>query len=333
MTPTLHCEFSQDSVTRTATAACCPFCRSSQSSAAPRTPLGEPWRIVVCETCGQWYTTPLPEPEDWEQYYPPQYKPYQLSAKKSGSPGPLRQWLRRRKLRLHHHESAAAGLPGWLRTLVARVCRRRDPYSHLPQGQARLLDVGCGNGSYLAAMRDLGWQVTGLDKSRQAALRAAERFEVPVHVGCATNRQALPEGRFDLITAWQVLEHIESPRQALQNLRSLLQPQTGRLLLTAPNRQSLGASVFGADWIGWDLPRHVSHFNKESLCRMLTAEGLEVVLVRTIGQSGWLRHSARKCDPGILRRLLARKSVSRIASSWAVRHDAGESLFVVARVR
>lgn len=318
-----HCEQADE-----ARPAACPFCSSEHWKPAADV-ASQPWKVVECLDCGQWHTAPRPSDADWDELYPESYKPHGVSEKKKCPTG-VRTRLRRRGLTIERHDADARPLPSWWRMLRAKALTRRDPYLHLPQGNARLLDVGCGNGSYLAAMRELGWEVVGLEKSVHAVQQARARFDLDIHVGSACDWEDPGLGTFDLITSWQVLEHIEAPRRALARLRTLLAPGTGRLLLTVPNCRSLGARVFGSDWIGWDLPRHVTHFSKETICRMLAAEGYQVVYAHTINQSGWLRHSARRAQG--VRRLFASKPLSRTAGLLAVRRDAGESLLVAARV-
>lgn len=311
--------------------ACCPFCSGNHARIVVQKNPESEWKIAECVDCGQWFTTPIPNFSNWEEYYPHDYSPYRVRERKShGLWRKLHGYVRQHGMRLRR-EPSSAGVPSWGISGLTRFLRPRRPYYHLPRGTGKLLDVGCASGTYLARMRDLGWQVMGLDKSDLAAERARATYGLDVEVGELNACTQLPGAPFDLITAWQVLEHVENPRRALANLRELLAPNTGRLLLTVPNLESWGARIFSSDWIAWDLPRHLTHFSQTTLCRMLAAERFEVVYVRTIGHSSWLRHSARNLPSGSWRRLFCSKAISRITSAAAVRAGQGESLFVIAR--
>jgi 2-polyprenyl-3-methyl-5-hydroxy-6-metoxy-1,4-benzoquinol methylase len=194
-----------------------------------------------------------------------------------------------------------------------------------------LLDVGCGSGAYLARMRALGWDVLGIDRSARTAEQARRRFGVSVVVGTIPTAE-LPTDKFDLVTAWQVLEHLDRPRQALSFIREALRPR-GRFLLTVPNQSGWAARHFGPAWVGLDLPRHLAHFTPETLPRMLAAEGFRIIHQSTLGQSGWIRHSARatsRLGTRWQQRVFRSKILSRAISAWNVRRGRGESLFVVA---
>jgi 2-polyprenyl-3-methyl-5-hydroxy-6-metoxy-1,4-benzoquinol methylase len=193
----------------------------------------------------------------------------------------------------------------------------------------RLLDVGCGSGAYLARMQQLGWEVVGVERAVRMAEQIRTRLGIPV-VAAGLPSNDLPVGHFDLVTAWQVLEHMERPRQALACIRKLLRAG-GRLALTVPNQSGWAARWFGPAWVGLDLPRHLVHFTPATLARMLESEGFSVVHQTTIGSSGWIRKSARLGGP-LHQRVFALKSLSRLASAYACHQAAGESIYVIAQL-
>jgi SAM-dependent methyltransferase len=294
-----------------------------------------PWRVVACRDCRQMYTNPRPRFADLWALYPTDYPPHQPRQKQHRWHTQLGRRLQAWLLTQYRGYPSGQTASSWGRlltvTLAPVMSRRLDPYVLPPHGDQNLLDIGCGSGQYLARMKELGWTVVGLDASQTAAENAQRRFGVPVV--CDTFPSArLPTGTFDLTTMWQVLEHLDRPRQALAAIRVLLRPG-GRLVLTVPNTGSWSAKRFGPAWVGLDLPRHLTHFTAESLHRMLAAEGFRVIHSATLGQSGWIRHSAHRAarlgEPMGVRWLTA-KLPSRIASAIAARRGAGESLYVVA---
>jgi 2-polyprenyl-3-methyl-5-hydroxy-6-metoxy-1,4-benzoquinol methylase len=103
-----------------------------------------------------------------------------------------------------------------------------------PFGRRRLLDVGCGLGYFIANAQSRGWEVSGVDTSPSWVRLANQRLGAD-RVACATIEQsALAPGSFDLITAWDVIEHIFDPIQFLLALRELLAPG-GRIFIRTPN--------------------------------------------------------------------------------------------------
>lgn len=148
----------------------------------------------------------------------------------------------------------------------------------------RLLDVGCGTGIFLEeALRSGRWQVTGIEPTAQAAAYARQALGVEVHQG-RFSEAALPEDSFDVITMWNVLEHLPAPVADLRHARRLLR-QNGCLVFTIPNVESLEASLFGSYWVGWDLPRHLYLFPRHTLGRLLAALGFQVVFAGCISSA------------------------------------------------
>jgi 2-polyprenyl-3-methyl-5-hydroxy-6-metoxy-1,4-benzoquinol methylase len=105
---------------------------------------------------------------------------------------------------------------------------------HLPRGQCRLLDVGCGLGFFLSRAQDAGWRVIGCEPSRHWAEASRARVGPNrVLIGTADHPELSGE-RFDLVTVWDVIEHVFYPLPLLRRLRSLLTPD-GRLFIRTPN--------------------------------------------------------------------------------------------------
>lgn len=136
-----------------------------------------------------------------------------------------------------------------------------------------MLDIGSGKGHFLAAARDAGWEVTGIDLSPEAVAYARDRYGVPVTVGDIADRPI--HDRFDVVTLWHVLEHLPGPGEQLDRCHSLLRPG-GRLVVSVPNGASAQARLSGANWLHLDIPRHIFHFDGRSLATLLARHGFEV---------------------------------------------------------
>jgi SAM-dependent methyltransferase len=133
----------------------------------------------------------------------------------------------------------------------------------------RLLDVGCGDGTFLLAARRRGWETIGTEFNPHIA----RSFGLNVRESVEDARSA---GPFDCITLWHSLEHIPDPRKEILALGSMLRPG-GVLLIAIPNAGGWQARIFGRHWLHLDVPRHLYHFNYRSLVALLELAGLSPV--------------------------------------------------------
>jgi SAM-dependent methyltransferase len=148
-------------------------------------------------------------------------------------------------------------------------------YRHLARpkrGCNALLDVGCGNGSYLALAQQCGWDVVGVEPDPTAARTAAQHGITVIEGGI--ERLAGRDECFDAITLSHVIEHVHAPLQLLERCHQLLKPG-GTLWIETPNMHSLGHRLFGAHWRGLEAPRHLVLFSADALRQALLATGFE----------------------------------------------------------
>jgi SAM-dependent methyltransferase len=225
------------------------------------------WFVVVqCQECGLCFTNPRPSLRSIGQFYPAGYGPHHLPSYRKAPrrwPFGLRRWGRGGNERK---------VLGW-------------------HGQGRLLDFGCGGGSYLERMHLQGWKVTGLDLSTAAVQRIRADLGLHALTGSLPH-PALAEASFDVITMWQALEHVHAPLGVLREAHRLLVPG-GKLIVSVPNIDSLPFRWFGHAWSGLDLPRHLTHFAPWTLRLMLNRAGFYAGRIRMIRRTSWLRASAR----------------------------------------
>lgn len=143
---------------------------------------------------------------------------------------------------------------------------------------ARLLDVGCSTGVFVRRAAQRGWQVTGLDSSRWAIELAKAQCPDGTFLAQSVLESDFWQGSFDLITLWDVLEHLPSPRQALMTLHPWL-TETGWLAINVPNVESRTARWLGARWVLY-LREHLWYFSPKTITALLTLTGYQVVGVR-----------------------------------------------------
>lgn len=141
---------------------------------------------------------------------------------------------------------------------------------------SRLLDIGCASGMFLRQASDEGWNVVGIEPSRQLSQLAKENLDGRGEIIPATLQAAgLADADFDVVTMWDVLEHVPQPAEFLQTAVNLLRPG-GHLFVNVPDLDSLQARLLGTRW-PLLLPEHLNYFNRSSLAYCGTKAGLVAV--------------------------------------------------------
>lgn len=173
-----------------------------------------------------------------------------------------------------------------------RQKRRRAAENQLRFAQeytrrGRLLDVGASAGFFIGAAAEAGWEAEGVELSADTAAEARARTGLTVHTGQLTDLD-LPEASYDLITMWDVIEHLLDPLEAAHRVRELLKPD-GRFILETPNegglfpRVSYAASKVADFWPHPEPPHHVVQFSVKTITDLLDRAGFEVETLVTRG--------------------------------------------------
>jgi SAM-dependent methyltransferase len=154
-------------------------------------------------------------------------------------------------------------------------CRLIKKHTGLSTGQ--LLDVGCGTGAFLHTMQQNGWQISGIEPDVATRVRAATLY----HIQPAEPEQLFlyPNGQFNVITLWHVLEHVHDLHGYLHQLKKLLQKE-GKLFIAVPNYTSADANIYGAHWAAYDVPRHLYHFSPAGMRSLMAACGMKVEAIQ-----------------------------------------------------
>jgi 2-polyprenyl-3-methyl-5-hydroxy-6-metoxy-1,4-benzoquinol methylase len=161
----------------------------------------------------------------------------------------------------------------------------------MPTG--RMLDVGCHVGTFLTIAEQRGFVVAGVEPSTWASEIARGRITGPVHRG-AVEDAPLPEGGYDVITLWDVIEHLPDPALDLRSIHSSLRPG-GIFAVSTMDVDSLFARVLGRRW-PWYMQMHLVYFSKKTLCEMLRREGFQIVDVRLHTRRVRLSYLASRLD-------------------------------------
>ncbi len=206
------------------------------------------FQIVECSHCGLLQLYPRPSEAELKAFYPERY-----------------WWA--------PDQTAAGFLEGLYRNLVLSD-HVRFVWPGVEQRQP-VLDVGCGGGSFLAALRRRGARVVGLDVSDQAARVAWRQNRVPALLGVAASAPFAPR-TFGAVTMFHVLEHLSQPQRILHAVHALLRDE-GRLYVQVPNAASWQFLLLGELWSGIDIPRHLIHFRSQDLETLLQDCGYRVL--------------------------------------------------------
>jgi SAM-dependent methyltransferase len=235
----------------------CPLCSSSNiavnMTCTDHFISQELFQIAKCNDCGFEFTQDYPEETEIGRYYESdEYISHSDTSK--GFSNKLYRFARnlmlKRKLQI-----------------IRRV-------THLNTG--KLLDIGSGTGYFGGTMKKAGWQVNGVEINEKARNFSKSRFELDViHPGSIS---LLPEGSFDCITLWHVLEHFHDPDKYASYILRLLRPD-GICVIALPNNNSYDAKHYGRFWAAYDLPRHLWHFNPDTFSLFAKKSGFIIETV------------------------------------------------------
>ncbi len=215
------------------------------------------YAIVRCPICGLVYVGEDPAAIDFDAIYGESYYT-------GGSDQVFADYLGQERAR-----RASARRRLW----ALRLLRRRG----------RLLDIGCAAGFFLVEAQRC-YQVQGVEFSNYSARFARERFGLDVFTGTLTQAR-LPAAQFDLITLWDVIEHVPDPDAVLAEAARLLKPD-GRLVLTTGDIGSGYAQRQGAQWHLLAPPWHLYYFSRQTLARLGARAGLRATGCQARGVAG-----------------------------------------------
>ncbi|MFL6727720.1 MAG: class I SAM-dependent methyltransferase [Sphingomicrobium sp.] len=230
------------------------------------------WSIFRCSDahCGLGWLHPQPLPSEvikfYENYHthrPTEAAPVAADPRATGS---LRQaWRSSKRARTR---LLRVVLPWWRLRVDAELSYigRRKP--------GRVLEVGCGSGQFLSLLQEAGWDAIGLDFDPEAVSAARQRG-----VNAQTSdlfAQNFPAESFDIVFMDNVIEHLPDPPAVFAECHRVLRPG-GRLILLTPNLNSDLHELYGADWRGLEIPRHLYLFCSAAMRKLARSAGFSQV--------------------------------------------------------
>jgi SAM-dependent methyltransferase len=246
---------------------------------------GGAWSPVRCEGCGAARLDPRPA----DEAIPSLYEGYYTHSPPTPNIVPGTALGRALRALRNDYVNARFGYalePAWRGGhLAGRLARHLFPplsaiaergVRSLRAGE-RLLDVGCGNGEFVAEAGAAGWDAKGIDLD-PSAIAAGRANGLDLRVERIEERAAREPCSYDAVTASHVLEHVPDPVSFLAAARTLLR-RGGTVWIATPNLASAGHAKWGKHWGPLDPPRHLVVFDPPSLARALVRAGLGSVRV------------------------------------------------------
>jgi SAM-dependent methyltransferase len=188
--------------------------------------------------------------------------------------------------------------------------RRAERLQRAHPVPGKVLDLAMGDGVFLHLLRARGWSVTGIEKDREVVARARTQRSIADCSACDVEYDPLPPGPFDAVVLWGLLPRMYRPRVFLEKVREVLAPG-GVIGISVPNIRSAGAWLFRKHWSGLGLPRHLVHFDRDSLNRLVESSGYQVLELSFETPAGSTGDSVRSALP--LPGLLG--SITRLSAS------------------
>lgn len=217
-----------------------------------------PFGVVRCKECGLDFLSPRLQEKDTFEFY--------------------------KGLEYYAPSHARQGYDDYLdlRDAWVKTFRRRLKHISAYKKSGRILDIGCGPGFFLEAAEQVGYDdVWGIDPSDYIVGVAQEKFGEKIIHGTVENKE-LEEASFDILTAFDVFEHIYRPVEFVDRVHTLLR-EDGIFAFTTPDPRSLLATLFGKEWVSFKMPEHVFYWSPKTT-RKILGDKFEILEIRRAGQ-------------------------------------------------
>ncbi len=229
----------------------CPSCKHSKFSnhiiCKDHTVSGESFALMKCEKCGLIITNPRPDAQHIAKYY--NDKNYISHTNKANTP-----------INLVYKA---------VRSIT--LAQKKKLIQNYTTGKS-CLDFGCGSGVFIDYMQNHGYLAEGFETHQETANAAHDLTGVSI----LSELKSIGKDKYDIVTAWHVLEHVHDLKTTLKTLRKSL-TNDGVLFVAVPNHQSDDAKYYGQFWAAYDVPKHLYHFDQNAMSTLAKKCKLEVI--------------------------------------------------------
>ena len=262
----------------------CPVCCSTAVSSAG---VVEGFPTSSCAECTHWFVSKTPADSDLDAAYSEDY----YTNKIADGHG-YQDYLVKTDQRMSGFKS------------------RLDNIERYAPSRGRILDYGCAIGLFVKVAASQGWDAKGYERSSWAVEYGRNVLKLDIELGHG-GWDPYPAESFDVVTLWDVMEHVDAPRNVMSLVSKWLKPG-GLLALNTLNSSSLGARLAGRHWRHLLPPHHLQFFTKRSLLALLESHGFMVCSVQASG-TFMARTDDLKLESGI------KKVVDDLVGHWRVR--------------
>jgi 2-polyprenyl-3-methyl-5-hydroxy-6-metoxy-1,4-benzoquinol methylase len=218
----------------------CPLCKSGRflnfAEITDHAVSKEEFILCKCSDCQLLFTNPRPNQTSIAPYYDfPEY---------------------------FSHEDKAKNLTQWVYQRVRNYnISKKVKFIQQFKKKGKLLDFGCGTGEFLNEAKKQGWKVAGVEPNEKARGQANIKLKNKVRNSINDFKK---NSTYDVISLFHVLEHIHELRKTSKKIITHLK-SGGYLIIAVPNYESWDGKKYGKYWAGWDVPRHLYHFNSQAM--------------------------------------------------------------------
>lgn len=236
----------------------CPLCQNSAIHEMSSNDLmfkkNKIYDYYFCRSCDLTFINPLPTLNEIKDFYPDSYMVFEPARLKKIS------CIEKFRLQTKHGYRNLINNNYFNNLLRFFLLKSYEHIDYVENG--KFLDIGCGNGSRLLKMRNLGWEVKGVELNKKA-FNECINHKLNVF-NCTLEDTKFEDNFFDVIYMSHLVEHLANPQEIFEIVNRILKPN-GLLYIKTPNRNSLGRKIFGKYWYANDIPRHLFLFSKKSL--------------------------------------------------------------------
>lgn len=252
------------------------------------------FRIIKCNDCGLIFTYPIPD---------------ETKILKGYSSGKIIK----SSLLEKSNEYGEIIFPQWKIKENYQIFKEIHKYKKT----GRMLDAGCLWGLFLSIAQNYGWDCYGVEPYKKAATYAREKHGLNVFQG-NTRKAGYPDNYFDVITTFDVLEHVVNPIDELREINRIIK-SSGLLCIGTPNVdgfypkcQKFYRKIGGATWDYLNPPFHFYGFNKENLVKLVGKAGFRVIRIDTFS-SLKMNDSNKRRQKDTVFRLVMKTALSKFA--------------------